>query len=79
MVMSRTGAAEEAHLRAGTGKYNEGDTPTNVLTREQGLGRHPLEAHGPLAVGAVTLGFASGRAKIGVERWQINQQPTLIA
>ena len=25
------------------------------------------------------LGFASGRAEIGVERWQINQQPAVIA
>jgi hypothetical protein len=53
-VTSRTGEAEEAHLRASTGKYIEGDTPTNVLEREHGLGRHPVEAQGPLALGAVT-------------------------
>jgi hypothetical protein len=56
MVTSCTGEAEDATLRADTGKYMQGDTPTTVLEREQGLGRHPFEAHGPFAVGAVTIG-----------------------
>ena len=54
MVTECTGEAEDANLRADTGKYIQGDTPTNVLEREQGLGRHPFEAQGPLALGAVT-------------------------
>jgi len=54
MAMEHTGEAEDANLRAGTGKYSEGSTPTTVLEREQGLGRHPFEAQGPVALGAVT-------------------------
>ena len=55
MVMWRTGSAEGANLRVSTDKYiGQATPPTNVLRSEQGLGRHPFEAQGPLALGAVT-------------------------
>src|SRR5258706_2256749 len=57
MVRERTGAAEEANLRARRRQVHRGSTPTNVLEREQGLGRHPFEAQGPLALGAVTIRY----------------------